>query len=330
MNNNPLVSVIVPCYNVQKYIEKLTMSLVEQDYKNIEIILVDDGSPDDCPRIIDELAQRDERIVAVHKENGGVSTARNAGLERAKGEYLMFVDGDDWVDKDYVSYFLNLIKRSKCDIAMNNNYYSVYSQKEDGKAHIVKAEKAIEWIYTGEISEAVWNKIYRKEFLEKNDLHFSLDIWYGEGMLFNIHCLQYVDKVAVGNKKVYHQTFNPDSAMRNFNLESNLCGIRSLERQKALWTKVTPEIEKEWEYHRYRFNRSIITGLVRIDAVKENQEIYDQCVRDMRKNFMIPLSQEKSLKGKISWLLYMIDPARMSKRNADNYRKMIEEKRKQG
>lgn len=330
MNNNPLVSVIVPVYNVQKYIEKCTMSLIEQDYKNIEIILVDDGSPDESPRIIDELSKKDERIITIHKENGGVSSARNSGMERANGEYLMFVDGDDWVDKDYVSYFVGLVKKSKCSVAMNKSFYSVYGQKNQDKSYTVKAEKAIEWIYTEDINVAVWNKIYSKKVLDDNDIQFRQDIWYGEGMLFNVQYLQYVDRVAIGEKSVYHQTFNPDSAMRNFNLNSNLCGIRSLDEQKALWKKVTPEIEKEWEYHRYRFNRSIITGLIRINAVKENQEVYDRCVRDMRKNFMIPLTQEKSLKGKISWLLYMIDPARMSKRNADNYRKMIEEKRKQG
>ena len=98
-----IVSIIVPVYNVEKFIFKTVNSILNQDYKNIEIILVDDGSPDNSARIIDELAKKDNRIVCVHKENGGVSSARNAGLKIATGEYVTFIDGDDWVEPNYVS-----------------------------------------------------------------------------------------------------------------------------------------------------------------------------------------------------------------------------------
>lgn len=101
-----IVSIIVPVYNVEKFIFKTVNSILNQDYKNIEIILVDDGSPDNSARIIDELAKKDNRIVCVHKENGGVSSARNAGLKIATGEYVTFIDGDDWVEPNYVSYLI--------------------------------------------------------------------------------------------------------------------------------------------------------------------------------------------------------------------------------
>ena len=213
-------------------------SLMNQTYKNIEIILVDDGSPDRSSTIIDDLAKMDQRIYVIHQKNKGVSVARNAGLERSSGDYIMFVDGDDWVDPDYVSYFLGLVKETGTLIGMNKNNYSASRLKTTEKKYTVEAEKAIEWIYSDEIFVAVWNKIYSRRLLVDNNISFDSSIWYGEGMLFNIQCLQYVDKVSVGEKAVYHQTYNPNSAMRKFNLKSNLCGIRSLEVQRKIWKKI--------------------------------------------------------------------------------------------
>ena len=138
-----IVSIIVPVYNVEKFIFKTVNSILNQDYKNIEIILVDDGSPDNSARIIDELAKKDNRIVCVHKENGGVSSARNAGLKIATGEYVTFIDGDDWVEPNYVSYLLNLVEKNKCEIGMNKNNYSDDNMNSSDREYVVSDEKAI-------------------------------------------------------------------------------------------------------------------------------------------------------------------------------------------
>ena len=319
--NNILVSVIVPVYNVEKYISKTVKSLINQDYNNIEIILVDDGSPDKSGEIIDNLALKDNRIVVIHKENGGVSSARNAGLKAATGEYVTFVDGDDWVDKDYITYFVNLLEVSRCDIAMNKINYTETNNLSSDEYSIVKAEKAIEWIYLGDIFVAVWNKMYRKKLFDDNKIFFNNDVWYGEGMLFNIECLQYTESVVVGGKSVYHQTFNPDSAMRKFNLESNFCGIRSLELQKRLWIKQNERIENAWNYHRYCFNVSIINGLVKSDMVEDNKEIYNECVRAIRKDIIMALKTENKLKKKLVWCGYFVSPYLMASRSAYKFRK---------
>ena len=104
-----LVSVIIPVYNVERYITRCLQSIIGQTHKAIEVIPVDDGSPDRCGAIIDEFAAKDSRVIPVHKPNGGVASARNAGLDAASGEYVMFVDGDDHVEPDYVEYFLSII-----------------------------------------------------------------------------------------------------------------------------------------------------------------------------------------------------------------------------
>ena len=101
---NEKISVIVPVYNVEKYIGECIKSIINQDYENIEIILVDDGSNDKSGEICDEYTLKDKRVKVIHKENGGVSSARNRGIESSTGEYIAFVDGDDYVTKDYVSY----------------------------------------------------------------------------------------------------------------------------------------------------------------------------------------------------------------------------------
>ena len=162
-----MVSVIIPIYNSQEYLARCFDSIMSQTESDLEIILVDDGSPDNSAKIIDELAKKDDRITCVHKENGGVSSARNAGLRIASGEYVTFIDGDDWVEPKYISYLLNLVESNKCEIGMNKNNYSDYNTKSNEEEYVVSAEKAIEWIYLGDIFVAVWNKIYSMQFLKK-------------------------------------------------------------------------------------------------------------------------------------------------------------------
>ena len=154
-----LVSIIVPVYNVEKYIDKCVRSLLKQDYGNIEVILVDDGSPDKSGYIIDRLKEEDNRIVVIHQENHGVSSARNAGMAVASGEYITFVDGDDWVDANYVTYFVDLLEKSSCDVVMNKNNYSGCNDISNNNFSVISAEKAIEWIYLGDLFVAVSYKL---------------------------------------------------------------------------------------------------------------------------------------------------------------------------
>lgn len=307
MSDSPLVSVIVPVYKVEGFIRRTISSILKQDYLNLEVILVDDGSPDGCPAILDEFAASDGRIKVIHQENNGVALARNAGLAASNGDYIMFVDGDDWVEKDYVSYFLSLFEESRCDVAVNLSIIGGNDKSEAGSCTVC-AEKAIEWIYMSLLHEAVWNKMYRAVTIKDHGLRFDPEIWYGEGMLFNIELLQYVDEVVVGCKPVYHQVFNPDSAMRSFNLESNMCGLRSLDIQKSKWVKISHEIDAAWTYHRYCFNRSIAGGLVRAGIVDRHRELYNECVNNLRKQLFVPMRANISLNAKIKWVFWIIAP----------------------
>lgn len=117
---NPIISVIVPIYKVEQYIRRCINSIISQTYRNLEIILVDDGSPDNCGKICDEYAEKDNRIIVIHKQNGGLGRARNTGIEIFKGQYVMFVDADDYLSLDCVEVLYTRITEDNCEIAVGN------------------------------------------------------------------------------------------------------------------------------------------------------------------------------------------------------------------
>ncbi len=315
-------TIIVPIYKAERYIERCVRSIMNQNYKDIEIILVNDGSPDNSADIINYLANLDSRIIVVNQSNRGVSAARNAGLKQATGEWITFVDSDDWIEPDYVSNLLKTVNRHNCDMAMGRFFWSVNNNESADNDYRIKSVDAQKMIYNGEIFVAVWNKLFKTEIIRNNGVLFNEDIWYGEGMLFNIQYLQYVDYVAITEKSIYHQTFNPNSAMRAFNLKSNYCGIKSMNLQKSLLTD--KDVIKEWEYHKYKFNRSIIDGLIRSNQLSENIVDYKRCIYNLRKNIWIPLKTERRIKQKLIWILYFICPRQISKIAAKRFRtKMI-------
>lgn len=173
MRENSLISVIVPIYKVQDYLDECIESIINQTYSNIEVILVDDGSPDRCPQMCDEWAKRDSRISVIHKKNGGLSSARNAGLDVAKGEYISFVDSDDFICKDALENLYNRIKDDK-SIGITSGLIYRY---QDGSINNFKDQ----WLCSKEIvipsseflletmsqktSYTVWNKLYRRDVI---------------------------------------------------------------------------------------------------------------------------------------------------------------------
>ena len=167
-----LISVIVPVYKVEQYLDKCVESIVNQTYKNLEIILVDDGSPDSCPQMCDEWARKDSRIKVLHKENGGLSDARNAGIAIATGQYIAFVDSDDWIDKCMYENFMQCIEATGSDIVCCGIMRVVddekveHSRRFKGAGESFSAQEAIrELILNRKIQQVVWNKLYRKDLL---------------------------------------------------------------------------------------------------------------------------------------------------------------------
>ena len=149
--NLPKISVIIPVYKVEEYISRCIKSVVDQTYSNLEIILVDDGSPDNCPAICDKWAEKDSRIKVIHKKNGGLSDARNAGMQIASGEFIGFVDSDDWISKEMYQLLYENMKENESDISA----CGVKLVWEDGAESRSLTSAGIQILNTQEAMEAI-------------------------------------------------------------------------------------------------------------------------------------------------------------------------------
>ena len=213
---NPLISVIVPIYNVEKYLARCVDSNVNQTYKNLEIILVDDGSPDRCPQMCDDYAKKDSRIKVVHKNNGGLSDARNAGMVVATGEYISFIDSDDYVSDDFFECLLDVMNKENSDIAecsvvkfYEDNRFDEFSDDLSVKTYDTQdAMSAL--IAENPFHQHVWNKLYKTELVK--------DIPYAVGKLNEDEFWTYrvfgrANKVARINKTMYYYFQRSSSIM---------------------------------------------------------------------------------------------------------------------
>ena len=169
----PLISIIVPCYNVEKYLPKCVESILAQTYKNLEIFLVDDGSPDRCGEICDKYATKDSRIKVIHKENGGLSDARNVAIDVAQGEYITFVDSDDYVAEDYVAVLYKLITENDCQMSVC--WYRAFKEgteptttvfNEQDVTVLGRDEALKSMFYQKTFDTAAWAKMYHRSLFE--------------------------------------------------------------------------------------------------------------------------------------------------------------------
>lgn len=220
---NEVISVIVPIYNVEQYLDKCINSILNQTYKNIEVILVDDGSPDNCGRICDNYSKKDSRIKVIHKENGGLSDARNVGIDNANGKYICFVDSDDYIENRYIELLYKAIKENNVDIAQcgikkisdDEILIENIGYKNDG---VKKSKKMLEDLYTTNWENiVVWNKMYLRELFDnirfpKGKIH--------EDEYTTYKILYKTENVAILNKCLYNYRQNVDSITgKKFNMK---------------------------------------------------------------------------------------------------------------
>ena len=195
----------MPVYKVEKYLNKCIESLVNQTYKDLEIILVDDGSPDNCPQICDDWEKKDKRIKVLHQKNSGVSVARNNGLKFAGGEYIGFVDSDDYIESEMYECLLADIKQSESDISVCSHFV----EKKDGaivadsfeKSGVYSQREAVE-IISYNMNNSVWNKLFKKQIVE--NIFFDSEHTFGEDHLFLMMVLYNCQKVSFINRHLYY------------------------------------------------------------------------------------------------------------------------------
>lgn len=217
----PLVSVVIPIYNVERYLNVCVESVLKQTYTNLEVILVDDGSTDSCPALCDEYTEKDRRVVVYHKANGGLSDARNFGIEQSNGKYITLVDSDDYVESDYVEYLLILIMKHavKMAIAQHTVHYNNGSRKRNLRNgdECISTERCLkQLLYHDCIDTAAWGKMYHRSLFDT--------VRYPKGKIFEDIGTTYAlilqcDRIAVGNESKYNYVFHNNSIVNStFNL----------------------------------------------------------------------------------------------------------------
>ncbi|MFC2471104.1 glycosyltransferase [uncultured Selenomonas sp.] len=241
-----LLSIIVPVYNVERYLEQCILSLVHQSYRSIEILLIDDGSSDGSSAICDEWAKKDQRIRVFHTENHGVSHARNVGLEQARGDYIGFVDSDDWIDLDMYRVMMNKIMTSSTEICAGAYVHEYESHSEYPlrleEEQILVRDVALVQIFGSEhpklIGWEIWDKIFSREVLDR--LQFREDIACGEDLLFFWQAMKRVNKIAYMPLCKYHYRMRMGSAVNHGISEKTLTAMKALEE---IMVSVTEEGE---------------------------------------------------------------------------------------
>lgn len=250
--NKPKISIIVPIYNVEKYFKRCVESLLNQTLQDIEIILVDDESPDNCPMICEEYAAIDSRIKVIHKENGGLGYARNSGLEIATGEYVAFVDSDDYVDVTMYEKLYSTAKKYSLDTVycgFNNldNNLKVHSESEVSKLTIFDSKEKIQGVLLDMIAcepssrierkyrMSVWHSLYSRELINNKKIRFCSEREFiSEDIIFDIHYLTSASKIAFIPDSLYYYCYNDNSLttlFREDRLKKHIILYKELIRQ---------------------------------------------------------------------------------------------------
>ena len=310
-NDEPLVSVLLPAYNVEEYLAKCVDSILQQTYQNFEIIIADDCSPDDSGKIADKLASKDARIkVFHHGKNMGLSAARNTGLNHASGDYITFVDSDDWIEPDYVEYLLRIIQGTDSDIAISRNFFTSRFREqvtEDRITTITPEDMLCDLLYN-RIHVGVWNRMYKKSLIGNS--RFRLDSLTGEGMQFNTRVVPKASKVGMGLRRVY--TYNVDnetSATKKPNVRKQAYGaVATMDMIREGLKPRSKRLDDAVEYQYFTTALYALTHLIRAKAVSENRDFYKKLVRYTRSTALKTLSMETSTTQKIKSLLVAVSP----------------------
>lgn len=243
MKNEPLISVIIAIYNPGKYLRACLDSIVNQTYKNLEIILVDDGSTDDSLKICQEYAEKDSRVIVYHKENSGVSATRNQGIRLAHGDYFSFIDSDDWLESDTYEYLINLIKEHNVD-AVNFEHFITYTDREN--AHKVSLENYGLTDTKGAMKQLVYNfpfacdKLFTKKMIE--GIWFDEEICRGEDSLFARQAFDNADSVWFDSRPLYHYVQSEESAVRGNFRKSQLTALKLVDKYDVFFGEKYSEL----------------------------------------------------------------------------------------
>ncbi len=264
-----MVSVIVPVYKVEKYLNECVDSIINQTYKNIEIILVDDGSPDNCSKICDDYATKDNRIKVVHKENGGLASARNAGTDIANGEFITFVDSDDYILDTMVEKMVNLFENHNADVVQVSFTRGNFIKKNEEIKVFSNEECINNYALDNVVRPEAWAKLYSAILMKENK--FNEKIKYAEDLELGLSLYKKFRKIVISNEELYYYRENPNG------ITSNSINEGRLYEANILYNALIKEVKGTETYNciMYRYIRCCFAILNRIVESKKYQYFED-------------------------------------------------------
>ena len=283
------VSVIVPVYNVEKYLKRCLDSIINQTYKNIEIILVNDGSKDNSRDICEEYEKNFDNIVLINQENGGLSAARNTGLKYVKGEAVTFVDSDDWLELDAIEYYVDSMKKYDVDMVVTNNirtkdYQENILQPNNIKEEVLSQEdyaKKFFKIDGNSIEYYAWSKLYKREIME--DVEFPVGL-FAEDVLGTFRYMKNAQSIFYSNKITYNYFINDNGLTAKF-------GDKDFDLEK-IWDTIVEESEgyenknflKYAVINRKRIDFNLLCRIALAENKEENIEKYSRKITELLKS----------------------------------------------
>ena len=315
----PLLTVVIPVYNVEKYLNRCLKSILVQEWKNYDIILVDDGSTDRSPQICDDYVKAYDFISVIHKENGGLSEARNTGLSQAKGEYVYFPDSDDWLEPDTFIALAEALESQKFDIISFNREFvkgeedvivsdSVETQVFDGKDAFVQMLKH------SYITGFANDKVYRKSLFTDHNIQFPIGKYY-EDLGTNYKLFLSAKRVYATNQKYYHYLIdNPDSITQSWN-EKKFRDMFEFYKEVFYSTFVRSQLNQEElqisQLYYVNGLTHILASLYKTKLDKKYIDITNEVKQELLKN-NVSLSQMKDQPNKLKYILFRLKVLRLA------------------
>lgn len=318
MNKNlKLVTIIVPVYNIDKYLNKCLNSILNQTYHNYEVIIVDDGSSDNSAYICDKFSKEDERFYVIHKKNEGVSVARNFAIDLAKGEYLVFLDGDDWIDVTFLETYITILIENKVDIVIGEyisekNKNTILQPIDLPVGKISKNAAYFKVLNPKGFYGSVWGKIFLTSIIKEKNIIFDKNICIGEDLQFTIKYLNYCEQIYYSGTHMYYYRIREGSALNNINNKIDFKGLDIIKVYKQI---INEAIEKNFVYKNrsiaiYTFECADWYCKLSVGCKNESKYLRNIAIKYI---FIFCKDSTYSLKSKISAVLKLVIPKTINK-----------------